>query len=100
MEIKHDEKSKAKHSGIKLASSTEVIHNNCQAKENGTSSLKNETSPPKRRHFRSVFSKRFRLIFKPWKWRRKGNKPERLSGSLRTYSGMLTFSELKQIFVK
>ncbi|XP_065670208.1 phosphatase and actin regulator 4 isoform X8 [Hydra vulgaris] len=91
MEIKsHDESSKAKHSNINLASSNEFFHNNSKSKENGTSNTKNDTSPQKKRHFGSAFSKRFRLLFKPWKWRRKGSKnqrPSSLRSPQRTYSG-------------
>ncbi|XP_047123069.1 phosphatase and actin regulator 4 isoform X4 [Hydra vulgaris] len=91
MEIKsHNESSKAKHSNINLASSNEFLHNNSKSKENGTSNNKNDSSPQKKRHFGSAFSKRFRLLFKPWKWRRKGSKnqrPNSLRCPERTYSG-------------
>uniref|UniRef100_T2MI73 Phosphatase and actin regulator 2 n=1 Tax=Hydra vulgaris TaxID=6087 RepID=T2MI73_HYDVU len=91
MEIKsHNESNKAKHSNINLASSNEFLHNNSKSKENGTSNNKNDSSPQKKRHFGSAFSKRFRLLFKPWKWRRKGSKnqrPNSLRCPERTYSG-------------
>lgn len=54
---------------------------NSELSSNGDLDTKSSTSIrpeviSRRRHFASIFSKRIRLIFRPWKWRRKSRRGE------------------------
>ena len=67
------------------------INHNDSVKMNGktkSNKFNNDVKTKRKRPFGATLGKRFRLLFKPWKWRKKGTGKRAQSLNQRSLSGM------------